>query len=62
MECERDQTQSIVIPGMVVQACNPSSQEAETEVSWAQGQPWLNREIKDQLGYKVRPCLKTNKQ
>ncbi|XP_021092623.1 Bardet-Biedl syndrome 4 protein isoform X2 [Heterocephalus glaber] len=49
--------------GMLAQACNPSTQEAEAEGSpLVPGQPGLSSEFRASLQYKSRPCLKKQKQ
>jgi hypothetical protein len=46
-------------PGMAIQACNPSIQQAEAGGSQVQGQPGVHSQFKASLGYTVRSVSKT---
>jgi hypothetical protein len=45
-------------PGMLAQACNLSTQEAEVGRSCLQGQPWQQSEFKASPDCVTKPCLK----
>ena len=46
---------------VVAHTFNPSTQEAESVDFWVQGQPGLQSEFQESLGYTEKPCLKKTK-
>jgi hypothetical protein len=55
------QTRGSSEPGVVAQAFNPGTREAEAGRSLSLGQPGLQSEFQDSQGYTEKPCLEKKK-